>query len=556
MVQYDSVATAITLDTNSVFTSLIDTCFILLGLKKGISMYNKKEALIVILAILTLTSVVIIPAFSADTLTPSDFTQESFYKIIDFFDYTRSNAAAAGKTPPANNTHAWLYLTYVNKSGIQMMYGGLQNITDETYSITAPIQTWMMHYKSRNQTEDIVTAGAFIMLLAFNDTTSSIYENSPDKNDTLYGSLNLGFDLTAHFGSETPPGLATKTSIIPLTSSNNGLNWHWGMTYTNMTAIWWETSMNTPVKIFRAITRYDELTFTYDLVLNPTDGTAILTANYVIGKITDLWLFPVFWHYNNTGGYGPFGIFKLDALNVHQILTKWHIKMSIVQFQSTVVLGHTTTSESNGENAKDSEEFVGNSSITTKINLGERIFDANFATKQTYRLYNYTEDHTETEYTTYNTTTRTAKSATLANNPIFLLHTSLMKYIPIVLANMDPALYQQAKEHLLSLTYADYFYIIAYPTYGGYRIEHDPTYTAYYNAAAGETTKPPSWTGLILVVAIIAIIIIVAVVALRSRRPKTPGQQTNPPQSSGPPSPTFFVLCWKSFVEQFRTLGL
>jgi hypothetical protein len=513
-------------------------------------MQNKKEALIVILAILTLANVLIIPAMSADTLTPDDFTQESFYKIIDFFDYARSYAAANGKTPPANNTHAWLYLTYVNKSGIQMMYGGLQNITDETYSITAPIQTWMMHYKSKNQTEDIVTAGAFIMLLAFNDTASSIYENSPDKNDTLYGSLNLGFDLTAHFGGETPPGLATKTSIIPLTSTNNGLNWHWGMKYTNMTAIWWETSMNNAAPTFRAVTRYDELTFMYDLVLNPTDGTATLTASYIIGKITDLWLFPIFWHYNNTGGYGPFGHFKLDTLDVHQFLTKWHIKMSIVQFQSTVVLGHTITSESNGENAKDTEEFVGNSSITTKTDAGERIFDANFATKQTYRLYNYTEDNTETQYTTYNTTTRTAKSATLANNPIFLLHTSLMKYIPIVLANMDPALYQQAKEHLLSLTYADYFYIIAYPTYGGYRIEHDPTYTAYYNAAPGGT-NPPNWAGLAVVVAIIAIIIIAAVVVLSRRRPKAPNTQ----QSSGPPPPTLFVQRQKSFVR-LRMLGI
>jgi hypothetical protein len=116
---------------------------------------------------------------------------------------------------------------------------------------------------------------------------------------------------------------------------------------------------------------------------------------------------------------------------------------------------------------------------------------------------------------------------------------------------MDPALYQQAKEHLLSLTYADYFYIIAYPTYGGYRIEHDPTYTAYYNAAPGGT-NPPNWAGLAVVVAIIAIIIIAAVVVLSRRRPKAPNTQ----QSSGPPPPTLFVQRQKSFVRQFRMLGI
>ncbi len=65
----------------------------------------------------------------------------------------------------------------------------------------------------------------------------------------------------------------------------------------------------------------------------------------------------------------------------------------------------------------------------------------------------------------------------MANNPVFTVHTGLMRYIPLVLANMDSELYQKAKDHLLDLRYADY-YIIAYPTYSGYRVEHDPTYTA------------------------------------------------------------------------------
>lgn len=533
-------------------------------------MHNKKEALIVILAILTLTNVLIIPAMSIDTLTPDDFTQESFYKIIDFFDYARSYAAANGKTPPNASAHAWLYLTYVNTKGMQMMYAGLQNITtDGANSFTLPIQSWMMHYKSQNGSKDLVTAGSFIMLLAFAENETSIYPDSPDRNDTLFASLNLGYDLTSIFGEETPPGLSTRTTIIPLTSRNNNTEWSWGMRYTNMTAIWWRTRMSTSAVVPQliAVSRYDELTFTYNLTLNPATGTATLRANYVIGKITDLWIFPgvlglIFHsllaiHYNNTGGYRFGGHIQADTLNVHQYLESIGIKMSIVQFQSTVVLDHTTTSESDDTNVATNEKLVSNASITTTTNDNEKIFNADFATKQTYKLFNYTEDSTETEYTTYNTTTRTTKAANLANNPVFIVYTFLMRYIPIVLANMDTTLYQQAKEHLLSLTYADYFYIIAYPTYGGYRIEHDPTYTAYYNTAAGgATNNPPNWTGLALVVAIIAIIIIVAVVVLSRRRPKVPNQQTNPQQSSGPPPPALFVRRWKSFVRQFRMLGI
>jgi hypothetical protein len=502
-------------------------------------MQNKKEALIVILAILTLTNIMVIPAFSVDTLTPADFSKESFQKTIDFLDYARANAAPNGKTPPSANSHAYLYLTYVNTKGMQMMYGGLINITDGTYTVTLPIQSWTMHYKSKNDSRDLVVAGSFIMLLAFAENATTKYPDSPDKNDTLFASLNLGFDLTSKFGSATPPRLSSKTEIIPLTSTNNGLNWHWGMRYTNMTAIWWQTNMDPlhPRKDFIAITRYDELTFTYDLALNPTDGTATLTANYVIGKITDLWLFAggvlglllpglLSVHYNSTGGYGLIGRELRDNENVYQFLQRKAIKMSIVQFQSTVVLDHTATFESDGENVQGTEANVGNSGITTKTDEDETIFNANFGSKKTYRLYNYTEDPTETRFETYNTTTRTAKAANLADNPLFVLHTILMRYIPLVLANMDNELYKQAKEHLLNMSYADFFYIISYPTYSGYRIEHDPSYTAYYNANAAETVRPANWAGLILLIAIVAVFAVVATVAvmafvvIRSRHPK------------------------------------
>ncbi len=62
-----------------------------------------------------------------------------------------------------------------------------------------------------------------------------------------------------------------------------------------------------------AITTYDELTFTYKLVLDPASNTATVTSNYVIGRMTNLWLIywllllPVVFHYDASGMYGPAG---------------------------------------------------------------------------------------------------------------------------------------------------------------------------------------------------------------------------------------------------------
>ncbi|HSQ53235.1 MAG TPA: hypothetical protein VLM82_02200, partial [Acidobacteriota bacterium] len=111
-----------------------------------------------------------------------------------------------------------------------------------------------------------------------------------------------------------------------------------------------------------------------------------------------------------------------------------------------------------------------------------------------------------------------------AKNPIFAVHTSLMKFIPVVLASINPELYEQAKDHLLDMNYADYFYLTGYPEYSGYRIEHDPTITAYCYLTTSEPAPEdstgggvPNWGALLIIFAIIVIIAVVAVVIIKTR---------------------------------------
>jgi hypothetical protein len=94
-----------------------------------------------------------------------------------------------------------------------------------------------------------------------------------------------------------------------------------------------------------------------------------------------------------------------------------------------------------------------------------------------------------------------------------------MRLIPTVLASMDPELYEQAKDHLLDMSYADYFYLTAYPQYDGYRIEHDPTITAYASLTTGSSLPDyttPSDMGFLVLVGIV--VVIVAGVVLISKR--------------------------------------
>ncbi len=473
----------------------------------------------------------ILPTSAAETLSPEDFRQESWSKTIDFFDYARSYASDYGKTPPPANWSANLYMAYINVGGFQLLYAGLINITTGSATLTIPVQNFLEHYKTQKG-KDVLMSSSFITLLAFNGTTSSLQSDSPDKNDNLYASFSLGLNLEQYFPNSSRPALSSKTTIIPLTSSDDGLNWHWGMRYTNLTAIWWRMYTD-PIRpryevLPIAITTYEELTFTYNLSINPTDRTATVIANYVIGRMANLWLIhwilhviPVVAHYNSTGSYWLNGT-KISDETIYQFLEKQNIKMSVVLFQNSLVLNHQTQSTFGNLNVKDAEVDVSSGAITTNTGDGEKIFEASFGTKETYNLYNYTADSKEENYDTYDAVTRTKEIAGYARNPIFGIHTALLRLVPLVVAHIRPTLYQNAKDHIMNMTRADYLYIISYPTYSGFKVEHDPTYTAYIEML-GSSAGVPNWqVYLIASIGIAAIVIISVVFAVKRRTKKFP----------------------------------
>jgi len=501
-------------------------------------MKNKTLLGILLISIALIGSIA--PLASADTLEKTDFLQPSFAKTVDYFDYVRAYAVLNGVETPANFSkwHANLYTTYVNSNGLKLFYAGLENITtDESTYLTIPMQSFIMHYKT-NSTRDVILASTFLMLLSFNETATSLYPNSPDQNDTLYASFSLGFDLSGL--KATLPIQNSKTETIPLSSSTDGLQWTWGMKYTNLTALWWRTWVDPNNPTFNnswplALTVYDELTFTYKLNINPATGTATLQENHIIGRMRDLivGILPILWtHYNSTGTYGMAGR-KLGDETIYDYIQNNGLKMSVVDFQTSVVADHSTYSVMpSGTNATAADTAVGDGSINTYADDGEKISATDFGTKQTYKLYNYTADPTEIAFNTYDSVARTISAAGFAGNGgLFALHIGLMKLLPLVVIHMYPAMFAKAMDTLTNISKANYWYTIAYPEYSGYRVEHDPVLTAYIAQAQPTTmpstsaTAPPSnptnFGGAIVLAVIIIAIIVVAVAVLR-RRPKVP----------------------------------
>ena len=475
----------------------------------------------------------LLPVF-ADTLVRTDFSKESFAKHIDFMDYARKYAQANGLEKPPEDWHANLYTAYVNTKGLQMIYTGVENITlgeDEYFSI--PMQSVLMHYRSPNRSRDVVTASTFLMLMAFNETGSTEHVGSPDYSDSLWASFSLSFNFSQYFPNLQLPPPNNKVDVFPLESSSDKLEWTWGMRYRNLTAVWWRTWVMPNNASFvswpNAVTIYDELTFQYTLSIDPATNTSTLRQDHTIGRMRDLWYFwlwplPLVSYYNSTGSYLWRPVLQQYDLasndTVYDFLGDNEVKMSIVNFQTSIVADRKTFSRTaGGENVTDNDHVVSDSSISTYSDEGERIYDAAFGVKNTYELYNYTDDQTENTFETYNSTVRTQQIRGYSKNTgLFAWHIGLLKFVPLLIANMYPLAYAYARATIANMTRANYFYVIGYPTYSGYKIVHDPQLTMYLDTTAvfAAPNNAP-WGGLLLV-AIVVVAGASAAVLIRRRR--------------------------------------
>jgi hypothetical protein len=470
------------------------------------------------------------PLVRADTLVKSDFEQESFAKTVDYFDYVRAYATLNGIQTPQNfdNWHANMYMTYINTSGLKLLYAGLDNITiDGSAYLRIPMQSFIMHYKTNETNRDVIMASTFLMLMAFNESANTLYPDSPDRNDVLFASFSLGFDLSS-LGA-TLPVLNSKTETIQLTHEGN--QWTWGMKYTNLTALWWRTWINPNNPRFQnswpvGLTVYDELTFTYKLTIDPTTGTATLQENHIIGRMRHLFvgIIPALWvYYNSTGTYGMLGR-KIGNETIYDYIQNNNLKMSIVNYQTSIMADHATYSATpSGQNVTDTETQVSDTSINTYADDGEKIFNTDFGTKETYKLYNYTADPTETDFNTYDSTARTANANGFAGNAgLFVYQIGLMRFLPLVVVHMYPALFAKAMSTITDMSKANYFYVIAFPEYSGYRVEQDPVFTAYMAATPSTTPNTPSGAGVIIIALVIIAVGVAIAVLLTRRKPKQP----------------------------------
>lgn len=438
------------------------------------------------------------------------FDEEHWSTVVDWIEIlTDINSTLRDRAD------VYTYLCYVNKTDYQMLYIGFINTTltipikflwwtfNVTIGATMPMQTVLQHYKTPNG-KDAFIISTFLLMAAFQDT--GIIKGVPDALEPLY--LALTFDLKGTLGEELKENF--NVSLIPLSVSENGTHYEWGMSYYNLKTIWWWFNPFEPSKPGHVVAtaEFKELTFKYYLDIDRKLGQVILSNSYEVGPIE--WL--------------KVGSDLYCGMNLTEFMASNNFSLTLASYQASIIVGHThkvVTDEGGtltGENFTD----VSDGNITTLAGTdNERIMDTVFSTKKTYNLYNETSG-------TYNSTdllvtTYTYPLGGMRKNPLVGIQQIINAPLPIVALYLDPNLVEAYNNGTLNETVtiegADCLYVVSYPTWYGLKVEHDPVIVVYIPPEVeGEEEGKPAGGGVLGLILIAVAIIVVAIIVKKRRK--------------------------------------
>ncbi|MFX1562052.1 MAG: hypothetical protein ACFFDP_01960 [Promethearchaeota archaeon] len=392
----------------------------------------------------------------------------------------------------ANGT-AQIISSYVNydmdNGTFQAMLIALGIVEDKNGTqFTLPYQMFGIHFTT-TENKDVFIGALLAFLYAFNDTDGNGIPSSGEDRWFL-----------VPYGYNKPNGTEPTVEAVTATKLGDG-HYQFGITYRNLYArvVSAESQAAFLLTLFFPVLEvtFSELTIIYDIEVNPVTGEITTETFYTIGQVNEIRLFGL--SLPNPHEY-------LDGIGIgaaHFIViftSEYYVEQG-----STIPVGATDWNIAN---------------FTTDIGGEHRAFA--IGTRGTYDVLN---ESTEPYTTLYSGLP--AYSWILTPKPIdFLL---IAWQLPVsadifcIFAYAMSSYLQDLYDSPLDLydhastafNAAPLWYGIAFPEFDGYRIEHDPVYTAYSNIGSF-TVQPgtPKWWGLVILtgstlVVLIALVLVV-----------------------------------------------
>jgi len=395
-----------------------------------------------------------------------------------------------------DGANASFSLSYVNYNNVQAFLVALNTVTKNSTVGTLPWQMFGMHYYTPAGNENFMVA-VLAFLLAYNDTNAN---GMPDLgNEDCFYVVPFG---AADLLKNTSENFVPTVEVAPAQKLGEG-HYQFGITYRNLYAKVVDANNIFAFWISAAlplyIARFSELSITYDITIDKASGKATAETFYTIGQIDRLWIWGV-----QVGREALPDNFGISA--VHYVAT----------FSSTYnVVGSTSgTQISSGQNKPLDEN------LTLKIGKNDRAMELGY--RGTFDLINESSGQTvQGDKKAYNMLVaaragETALVAWQAGITLDILCTMAYGLSKDVREKFKSPLdlYQKGRTKFWA---AALWYAVAFPSWKGYRVVHDPSYTAFFGAPPKEVKKEPC-KSVILIGGLLALAL-PAVVISRFRRP-------------------------------------
>ncbi len=458
-----------------------------------------------VLGTLVLAFALLTQAARADEWSPGDEAETLGHTFSEEM-WTVDNLTH--ETPEGAN--ATFVVSYVNYSGAQAFLVALKNVTDDNFVSTLPYQLFGMHYTTP-EGQEVFIGAVFAFLLAYRDTYNGTGPGSngmPDPgNEDVYYVIPFGVGET--LGDRT---YAPIVEALPVEKLGDG-HYRFGMRYRNMYAKIIDASnplalilsLNFPLYI----AKFSEFSVVYDVTIDPEAGTMRAETFYTLGQISDLWIWGV--HGERADIPDNFGI-------------------SVVHYVAMFTSNYEIEGAESGLEVDTGIQQPLDEDLDIRIgDRAERALRVGF--RGTFDLTDEdTDERIQEDAPAYNilALARPWDLLLIAWQAGFSLH--LMALMAYGLSSDIRARYDNPRDLIVNgsedFTSAAFWYAVAFPGWRGYRVEHDPTYTAFF---APPFTEPGGVNaGGLILLGVLAVAVVVAVFLFRRRRRPSPAEQVTP----------------------------
>ena len=413
------------------------------------------QRVVIILAILTSVILMIPSTVSADAMDDWQKGDEKNYTGGRTFDEEFWVADHTNTTNNGYNLTSSIF--YVNNHNVQAFLVAINQIKNETNVGTLPYQLFGLHYYSPKGQEVFIGA-IFAFLLGYNNTQNP-EKGLPDEGEDIFYILPFG------------AGNLVKGKYIPTVDRSlekiDDKHYVFKISYKNMYAIvtanpFWGALLKTGW-----IARFTELTFRYKITMDTENGEIRAETFYDIGQVMELWLILA-------GIPIPVDVSKIpDTLGI-----------AAVHYVATFTSYYRVAGAGSGNTIKTGATKEATENLTIETDDKERVFDIGF--RGNYDVVDETKSPPEKLHANEKAV-NVLMNAKLSDHLLVGYQLgfsadlmSVMSYgISDNLQNRFDSPRDLKQKSLMNFHMNNLWYAVAFPDWDGYRIEHDPVYTAY-----------------------------------------------------------------------------